>query len=201
VCSKYPTSMIKKHIFFLVLVLNISVPSLVFSQESTNSVNVNFLLEGGIEYGGDEILEVTFTNGDTQKVLAGQGGYVAVGGEFTLPSVKALSLRASIGYKYNTTAADNADITLTRIPINLIPYWNLNKDIRLGIGITTHQFIQFDGDGFVPDIDFESSIGPRIEFAYKFIALTYTQIDYRIPSNASVSAGSFGVSVSYVFTK
>jgi len=193
--------MLKTHIYNLILILFITAPKLVFSQESAKSIKANFLLEGGIEYGGDEILEVTFTDGDSQTVLAGQGGYVAVGGEFSLPSIKAVSLRASIGYKYNTTAAENANITLTRIPINIIPYWHLNKYIRLGIGLTTHQFIQFEGDGFVPDIDFESSFGPRIELAYKFIALTYTQIDYRIPAISSVSAGSFGISVSYVFAK
>lgn len=70
---------------------------------------------------------------------AGQGGYIALGGQFQMTKVKPLMLRAAIGLKYNTTAAENANIRFTRVPITLIPYWNINEDIRLGIGISSNQ--------------------------------------------------------------
>lgn len=170
-----------------------------FSQQSEPPIIAKFLVEGGIEYGGDELLTILFTNGDDQTMRAGQGGYIAVGGQLEFKEVKKLLIRASIGIKYNTTAAENANIRLTRIPINIIPYWKINDDFRFGVGITSHQSVKFKGDGFAPDVDFKSSLGPRFEFGYKWIALTYTAVNYKTPAEESFSASSVGLSVSFAF--
>jgi hypothetical protein len=171
----------------------------VFAQQSERPLSAKFLIEGGIEYGGDEILQIFFTNGEDQTMRAGQGGYIAVGGELQFSSVKQLMLRASIGIKYNTTAADNANIRLTRFPVHLTPFWKINGDFRLGVGITTHLNPNLKGDGFVPDVAFTSTMGPRFEFGYKWIALTYTAISYEDVSGESFSASSIGASISLTF--
>ncbi len=171
----------------------------VFSQTSENFLKGKLLIEGGIEYGGDEILKVFFTNGGDQTIKAGQGGYLAFGGQLEFSKIKHLMLRASVGIKYNTTAADNANIRLTRIPINLTSYLKIKNDFRVGLGITSHQNVKFKGDGFVSDLDFTSSIGPRFEFGYKWVALTYTSINYKVETGKELSASSLGLSVSFVF--
>lgn len=171
----------------------------VAAQQIEKPVITKFLVEGGIEYGGDEILEVFFTNGEDQTMLAGQGGYIAVGGELQFAKVKQLMLRATIGIKYNTTAADNANIRLTRLPVHLTPFWRINDDFRLGVGVTTHMNAKLKGDGFVSDVNFTSSVGPRFEFGYKRIALTYTAINYEDEVGQSFSASSIGASVSFTF--
>jgi len=130
---------------------------------------------------------------------AGQGGYLALGGEFGFSKVKPLILRATVGIKYNTTAAENANIRLTRVPISLLPYLKIKDDFRIGIGVSTHQNVSFKGDGFVEDIDFLGSLGPRFEFGYKWFALTYTLIDYKSEMGEAISASSLGLSLSYVF--
>lgn len=169
----------------------------VFSQQTQNPIIAKFLLEGGIEYGGDEILKVFFTNGGDQSMKAGQGGFLAIGGQLQFAKVKFLLLRATIGIKYNTTAAENANIRLTRLPINLIPYLKINDDFRLGIGISSHQSVILKGDGFFPDVDFTSSLGPRVEFGYKWVAVSYTAISYTKGTTEKFSANSLGVSVSF----
>lgn len=158
-----------------------------------------FLAEGGIEYDGDELLTVFFTNGVDQTMLAGQGGYLALGGDFQFQKIKSLMLRATIGYKYNTTAASNANIRLTRLPINIIPYWKINEDLRIGIGITTHQIVNLNGYDFIADVVFTSPLGLRFELGYKWVALTYTAIKYKADTNESFSASSLGVSLSLTF--
>jgi len=173
----------------------------VSAQESERPLSAKFLIEGGVEYGGDEILQVFFTNGEDQTMRAGQGGYIAVGGELQFSSVKQLMLRASIGIKYNTTAADNANIRLTRVPVHLTPFWKINDDFRLGVGVTTHLNPSLKGDGFVPDVAYTGTVGPRFEFGYKWIALTYTAISYEEESGESFSASSIGASVSLTFPK
>ncbi len=171
----------------------------VFAQQSEQPVVAKFLIEGGVEYGGDEILQVFFTNGEDQTMRAGQGGYLAFGGEFQFPKAKSLMLRTSIGIKFNTTAADNANIRLTRFPIQLTPFWKINNDFRLGVGVTSHLNPKLKGDGFFPDVAYTSSIGPRFEFGYKWIALTYTAINYEDEAGESFSASSIGASISLTF--
>lgn len=185
---------------FWVLNLTLLVGSTIaYAQESERSLNARFLIEGGLEYGGDKFLTVFFEDGSDQAMRAGQGGYLAVGGQLESAKLKSIMLRASVGIKYNTTAADNANIRLTRIPINLMPYLKINDDFRLGIGVSSHQNVRFKGDGFVEDLDFTSSIGPRFEFGYKFLALTYTSLNYKLDMGEELSASSFGLSVSYAF--
>lgn len=172
-----------------------------FAQKSTSPLTAKFLIESGIEYGGDEILQVFFTNGGKQNMRAGQGGFIAFGSQLKFSNVKQLMLRASIGIKYNTTAAENANIRLTRLPIHLTPFWNINNDFRLGIGVTSHLSPRLKGDGFVPDVDYTSSVGPRFEFGYKSFALTYTAIKYEDQLGESFSASSFGASIHFTFPK
>lgn len=186
----------------LLLLFNISL-ILVFvevhSQEAKNPLIAKFLIEGGGEFGGDEILTVFFTDGGEQTMRAGQGGFIAVGGQFELQNTDSFMLRASVGFKYTTTAADNANIRFTKLPINLMPYWKINNDFRLGAGLTMHQNVRFKGDGFVEDIDFKGSIGPRFEFGYKWVAVTYTLLNYEADMGGKVSANSVGLSLSYAF--
>ena len=170
-----------------------------YAQESENPLIAKLFIEGGIEYGGDEFLTVFFTNGEDQTMRAGQGGYLSLGGQLEFQKVKSFMLRASIGIKYNTTAAENANIRLTRLPINFIPYLKIKDDFRLGVGVTSHQNVRFKGDDFFEDIDFTSSLGPRFEFGYKWFALTYSSLNYSPEMGEEISASSLGLSISYAF--
>lgn len=173
----------------------------VTAQKEPRAVSAKFFMEAGIEYGGDEFLKVFFTNGGDQTMRAGQGGYLAAGGQFEFPAVQQLMVRASVGIKYNTTAADNANIRLTRLPFTLIPYWTSKDDFRIGVGITTHASVNFRGDGFVGDVDFKSSAGPRVEAGYKWFGISYTSLSYTTPNNTKLAAGSFGLSASFLLNK
>ncbi|TAD86400.1 MAG: hypothetical protein EAY75_08410 [Bacteroidetes bacterium] len=186
----------RKLVFVLAISLLLS-KSGVFAQQSEPTVRAKFLMEAGVEFGGDEILKVFFTNGEDQKMRAGQGGYIGVGTEVQFSQVKQLMLRASVGLKYTTTAADNANIRLTRFPIQLTPFWKIDDDFRLGVGITTHLSPRLKGDGFLPDVDFTSTAGPRLEFGWRWLALTYTAMRYKYGSNSTVSANAFGAMVSF----
>lgn len=185
-----------KIIFSLHLLLLLTATQ-IFGQQASRPVNFKLLVDGGVEYGGDEILQVFFTNGEDQTMRAGQGGYIGFGGQLEFSSIKKLMLRTTIGIKYNTTAADNANIRLTRYPLTLTPFWKINDDIRLGIGITTHLSPRLKGDGFIPDVSYDSTIGTRFEFGYKWIALTYTAISYENESGEFFTAGSIGGSLSF----
>jgi hypothetical protein len=173
-----------------------------FAQNNEKKVSpVRFLIRGALEMGGDNVAEVYFTNGEKQSVKAGQGGSIAIGGEFQMPHVERLLFSATVGYKYVTTQADNVHIRLTRVPIQVTGNWMATKKLRLGAGIATHQAIRFKTDGLGQDISFEGATGPTFEVAYSGIGLTYTAMTYKDQDKHSYSANAIGVSFTLAIPK
>jgi hypothetical protein len=173
-----------------------------FAQETEKKPSpVRFLIGGAFEFGGDEVAKIHFTNGETQSVKAGQGGSLAVGGELQLPKLEKFLLRATVGYKYVTTMADNAHIRITRVPLHLTANWMAAKKLRLSAGIVNHQGIQFKADGIGDDIKLKSSTGAVFEIAYHGVGLTYTALKYKDQANVSYSANAIGVSFTATIPK
>lgn len=171
------------------------------AQNSDNNLPLRFLFEGALEFGGEPVAEVLFTNGDTQSVNAGQGGSIRVGGEFSVPKLEQLRFRASAGIKYVTTAADNVNIRLTRIPIHLTANWMVTNDIRLGVGLVSHQNINFKADGIGDDLRFDAANGPIFEIAWKGVGINFTLMEYRDNMGETYSANAIGVTFSGVLPK
>lgn len=182
---------------FLILFITLATSS-VFSQQS-DSTHARFLLDIGIHYGGDDIATVQFTNGDEQEMLAGQGIALALGGEFSIPNFKYALFRTTIGLKYSTTAADNANIMFLRYPLNLMAFAVPADDMRIGIGATSHLGAVLKGDDFFDDVKYDSSFGPRIEVGYKWVALIYENITFTDETGNEFDGSSFGISFSYAF--
>lgn len=130
-------------------------------------------------------------------MLAGQGIALAVGGQFSLTNFEYAFLRTSIGFKYSTTAADNANIMFLRYPFNIMAYAVPIKDIHIGIGTTSHLGAKLKGDGFFDDVEYESSFGPRFEIAYKGIAIVYENITFKDNFRNEYDGSSFGLTYSF----
>lgn len=107
-------------------------------------------------------------------------------------------LRGSIGVKYVTTAADNAHIRLTRIPMIFTANWVIKDDWRIGAGIVSHQAIRFNADGVGRNFSLTSPAGPVIEVAYKGIGLSYTILTYEDEFGVSYGANAIGLTFSGV---
>jgi hypothetical protein len=173
-----------------------------FAQEAEKKPQpVKFLVGGAFEFGGDKIAEVSFTNGETQAVNAGQGVSVAVGGQLQFPQTEKLLLRATVGIKYVTTQADNAHIRLTRIPLQFTANWMATDKIRLGAGLVTHQAVRFNAGGIGENMKFKGAVGPTFEVAYSIVGLSYTAMKYTDQENYSYSANAIGVTISGVFPR
>lgn len=189
----------KVFIPFFFLFLSFPISSL--AQEEKQNLPLKFLIQGALEFGGDPVAEVLFTNGDTQSVRAGQGGALGVGGEFRVPNLEALRFRASLGIKYVTTAAENVNIRLTRIPLHLTANYMITKDIRISAGLASHQRIRFNADGIGDDLTFPGANGPIFEVAFKGIGLSYTVMSYEDNLGEVYSANSIGITFSAVLPK
>lgn len=183
----------------LVILFIISVSDKALAQdESTPYRPVRFLISGALEFGGDEIAEVLFTNGESQSINAGQGGSIAIGAQIQFPKADKFILRGSIGYKYVTTQADNVHIRLTRVPMQLTANFMAAPKLRLGAGIVTHSGIKLNADGIGDNLTFKSNAGPVFEIAYYGIGLSFTALKYTDQNNETYSANAFGITFSGV---
>jgi hypothetical protein len=158
-----------------------------------------FLVQTDLEFGGDSVATVEFENGDTQNVHAGQGISLGVGG-YVRPSDKVpIEISGVIGFKYVTTAANNADINLSRTVFKLnATYW-FENDWFVTAGLTHHSSPEVDGDGFFEDIRFDDATGFSAEVGWRWIALRYTNIDYTLPGFEDTDASSVGLSFTWRF--
>jgi hypothetical protein len=159
---------------------------------------LRFLLGGALEFGGDDIAEVYFMDGSTQKMNAGQGGTVFAGGQLALNKEGNFFLRGSIGIKYLTTKADNAHIRLTRIPLQASLNYFPVKKLRLAAGMVSHQAIRINFDGLGDNAKFTSAPGPVFEIAYAGFGLSYTLLTYKGTNESSFRANAIGITFSGV---
>jgi hypothetical protein len=65
-----PTFMKLRFVFTFFLAVSLVTA---FAQTESNYRPIRFLISGALEFGGDEVDEIFFTNGDSQPVNAGQG--------------------------------------------------------------------------------------------------------------------------------
>ncbi|MEJ6981812.1 hypothetical protein WG906_15195 [Pedobacter sp. P351] len=173
-----------------------------FGQQVEKKVSpFRFLIRGGLEYGGDDVAEVYFVDGSKQSVKAGQGASIGIGAEYQVPGLKRLLFHATAGYKFVTTKADNANISLSRVPVQLTANWMATKKLRFGAGLASHQVIRFKADDLGEDITFRGALGPTVELAYSVIGLTYTAITYKDQADQKYSANAIGVSITLALPK
>ncbi len=151
--------------------------------------------ECDLEYGGDDIATVEFTDGSGQHVKTAQGVTAAIGGQYRASADSPFSVRGTVGYKYVTTAASNADIHIGRVVYELVGGYVWDSGWRLGAGITHHSNIKFDADGFGQDVRFDDATGPTVELGWRWIALSYTQLDYTDEYGGNWDASSFGLTL------
>ena len=158
-----------------------------------------FLVRMDLEFGGDDLATVEFESGDSQDVKAGQGITGGIGAWFRPIANKPFELQALLGYKYVTTAADNADISVSRVVLELDGLYRFSNDWFASGGLTHHSSPKLDGDGFFEDISFDDATGFNIGVGWKWIALNYTKIEYSSEFYEDVDASSIGVSFTYCF--
>ncbi len=164
----------------------------------TPAPGMAFVLEGGFEFGGDRLIELTFTDGSRQHLTAGQGGTIAAGLQYRPAGLPRLSIAGTVGYKFVTNASENANIGITRVPVELVGRYMLDRDWWAGAGVVMHNSITINGDGFLPDATLDASAGPTLEVGWRWIALTYTAMDYTDEVGQTFDASAIGVMFRWV---
>ncbi len=125
-----------------------------------------FFLGMGFTGGGDKIAEVQYTNGDKGDVTF--GSLIQLGGGFDYRVNEQLSLQASLNYHVSSEGADNGAIRFTRVPVELIGYYHVSPQWRIGVGArhVSNAKITSSGIATMPTLKFEDTMGGILEAEY-----------------------------------
>ena len=160
--------------------------------------HTGFVAGGALGYGGDKIATVLFSDGSTQNINAGQGVEIDAGLHHWFAD-SPIDVRGTVGYKYVTTKAQNVDIHLSRVPMDLIATYHFEHGLRAGVGLSHHASIKLDGGGIAPNLAFKPANGLALEFGWKYVVARATLMDYTDEFGGKYNANSFGVNAFYQF--
>lgn len=158
-----------------------------------------FLAQMDLDFGGDDIATLSFEDGDTQDVKAGQGIGIGIGGWVRPVASVPFELQGLLGYKVVFTAASNADIKMTRTTLQLNGVYRFPNEWYAGVGYVQHMSPELDGDGFFEDFEFDDANGFNFEVGWKWVSLHYTSIEYSSPGYEDVDASNVGIRFTYRF--
>lgn len=145
------------------------------------------------QYGGDTLFTIVYTDSTTQDINAGQGIDFYAG---ALAVSHPMSVKATIGYKYSTSMAENIDIAKTALPVNVTGRYNLSSGLFVGGGLTQHLNPQIRIDEAVAE--FDPKLGYHVEAGWKAISIGWTSMTY-LSGSTEIDASSFDVNLELVF--
>lgn len=156
----------------------------------------HFTLDAGVTGGGDKLVVVTFSDGSSQSLYAGDSVYLDVGvmQDFGDPH---WSIAGTLGYAYNSVSASNATISFSHIPLEVIGLYNLGNN-HFGFGVHYDVNPHLDLAGYGPNGNFDNSLGWLVEYRWWRFGIRYTYITYRSPQG-DANGNNFGVFFNYTF--
>jgi hypothetical protein len=162
--------------------------------------HLGFVFETDLEYGGDDAVDVYYTDGSTSKINAGQGVTLLLGAHYR-PIGLPVDFMVTAGYKFIGTEDRNSNLGLYRTVFKLTGTYQLPKRFWVDAGPVWHIDTKLKGDGYVPDIPFQNAVGATVGFGWRFIGVSYTYIRYK-PEQAQaqdLNASSIGVNLAFKF--
>jgi len=153
-----------------------------------------FTMYGTAAFGGDTVGVVGFKDGSTQNINAGQGLDFGLGGHYKIDRLP-VDISATLGYKYVTTQATNANINLSRTVLELRADYLFPNHAWVGLGSVWHSNIKLNSDGYAPNLAFDDAQGVTVKVGWHWVALAYTNMKYRDEFGFNFDASNFGITL------
>jgi hypothetical protein len=165
-------------------------------QGMPDHTTTHFTVDAGITAGGDKLATVTFTDGSTKSIYAGNALYGDLG-FLTEFGASNWSLQGTLGYAYMPIIAKNATVSFSRFPLEAVAVYSYGRN-HFGAGVAYDLSPKLDMAGYAPNVDFDNSLGWLLEYRYWLFGVRYTNITYR-SSVGNVNGNSLGVFFNYTF--
>ncbi|MCX9155555.1 hypothetical protein OPU71_05390 [Niveibacterium sp. 24ML] len=140
------------------------------SAQADEGRSVYFALTGGLTFGGDEIATIEYTNGTSTELRA--GNLVNIGaGLLWAPADMPMSVQATLNYHVDDASADNGHASFSRVPVEVMGYYNGVSKWRFGAGLRFVNSVsaEFKRDGLATEtIEFSNALGYVFEAGYRF---------------------------------
>lgn len=159
------------------------------SIDARSQSKVEPFYEFALSYGGDTVGTILFVSGGTQDIETGNG--IAAGGGLIHRITDSFGIKYTAGYKVSFSAASNADVMKSVLPIEILPYYR-RGDHRFGVGLSHHLSPKIDWDWIAPTTNFDDATGVVFEYAWKRLSFSYTDMDYESAPN-TFDASHFSV--------
>ncbi len=140
--------------------------SVITSADENKNLDYGFVL--GVAFGGDTLVNLTFDDGSSEKLTAGDSIFFGGSVVSKLSFDTAYPLFAEVGLNYMTKSisAENGSISFTRIPLDL--FINVKKDqFSIGTGLTYHLSPEIEGDGLLAGlVKYDNALGTVLKATY-----------------------------------
>lgn len=160
----------------------------------TITVNLDYMS------GGEELVEMNYTDGSSDSVSAGAGLGFGVGLKQTV--AEQVSVEGRIGYLSDTASGKDGfgqtvEFSFSTLPVDVLAQYQMEKH-SFGAGLTYHlnPTLDIDGDEF----EFDNAMGTLLEYQYHWtangaISVKYQNISYDYKGTSFDGAG-FGLGLS-----
>ena len=178
---------------------------LLFAASRASALGMYF--EGGLHFGGDDLVKVTYTDGSSDSIQAGRLLSLAIG--VTEQISYNVQGRVSLGYKYDFIKADNGTVSFSRMPLDILAMYYKHQWM-FGGGLTFHLSPEVEVD-VTPSVTgppaYDTAYGLVLAFDYNtygyyqrdwYLGGRVTLINYKNPTG-SFSGNSVGVVFGYMF--
>lgn len=157
----------KRKIWGMLLCMALCQPAWADDTGGADLPRTRMLLGGGLTTGGDELYRVTYADGHTDRVMAGGWIQVFVGVDHRLNA--AYALQVTLGRHFDsTTRESHGEVTFSRIPLELLAYYYVHPQVRVGGGLRMVRDVWLRGSGVADSVQarYHHATGGLIEAEY-----------------------------------
>ncbi|CAM8628329.1 hypothetical protein MCEZEM1_03156 [Comamonadaceae bacterium] len=97
--------------------------------------------------GSSDLVKGTYTNGSPFAIKAGNGLAVAAGASYALNT--STDMQVSVGHERTSTSSPDGEFAFTRVPVELLGFYNLGDHWRLGGGLRLATSARLESSGSV----------------------------------------------------
>ncbi|MES2016472.1 MAG: hypothetical protein V4484_08240 [Pseudomonadota bacterium] len=124
---------------------------------------MRFMVGMGLTGGGDRLGTAHYISGYDASIHAGGAIDFNAGIDYRINS--AASFQGTVGYHSDRASARNGDMHFSRIPMELLAYYNFHPQWRIGAGVryVSNAAFRSSGAAYAGNIDYKNTVSPLIE--------------------------------------
>ena len=144
-----------------------------------NDTDLRWYAAFGVAYGGDSLHDGTYSIGTSYSIRAGDAIMLRMGLSYQVK--ENFDVQLSVGYETTTTNAYDGKVQFTRVPAELMGFFDAGSQWRVGLGLRYASAAKLSSSGSVASIgnfEYAPSIGRVIEVQYMFDSTRRDKVQY-----------------------